>query len=232
MQATTVQSPPAGQPVPPQAPAASAPAAPGPPSVIVSNPDGSTTTLPVPLTQADIAAIKSRRSELSNQLRSAEGRRDELASQLATQPPGPDRTGLEQRLAVLDRRLAQIESDIGATGRQLTAAAPGLNAGTSEPPVNDIPENVLAISIVFTLFILFPIAITLARNLWKRGSVRTIVQPAPETNDRLERLEQGVEAIAIEIERVSEGQRFVTKLLSEGAPQTKLQQAEQVAERV
>ena len=32
---------------------------------------------------------------------------------------------------------------------------------------------------------------------------------------RLERLEQGVEAIAIEVERVAEGQRFATKLLSE-----------------
>ena len=36
-----------------------------------------------------------------------------------------------------------------------------------------------------------------------------------ESAQRLERLEQGMEAIAIEIERVSEGQRFVTRLLSE-----------------
>jgi len=34
---------------------------------------------------------------------------------------------------------------------------------------------------------------------------------------RLERVEQTVESIAIEMERVSEGQRFVTKLLSERA---------------
>jgi hypothetical protein len=31
----------------------------------------------------------------------------------------------------------------------------------------------------------------------------------------MERLEQGMEAIAIEVERISEGQRFVTRLLSE-----------------
>lgn len=230
MQATTAPPSPTVDPVvvPAQAPAAPT----AQPMVIVSNPDGTTTTLPIPATRAEIAAIRSRRSELSSQLNSAEGRREELAAQIASQPAGPVRAGLEQRLAVLDRRLAQLESDIAATGRQLTAASPGLSGGTSEPPVNDIPENVLAISIVFTLFILFPIAITLARNLWKRGSVKTIVQPAPETNDRLERLEQGVEAIAIEIERVSEGQRFVTKLLSEAAPQAKLQQAEQAAERV
>jgi hypothetical protein len=34
---------------------------------------------------------------------------------------------------------------------------------------------------------------------------------------RLERVEQAVESIAIEIERVSEGQRYVTKLMSERA---------------
>ena len=228
MQQTTVTptapTPPQGL-IPPAIP-------PGAATVVVTNPDGTTMLMPVPQTRAEIQAIRSRRSELSSQLNSAEGRRDELAEQIATTPAGPARAGLEARLGVLDRRLAQLESDIAATGRQLTNAPAVLNPGTQEPPVNDIPDNALALSIVFTLFVLFPIAITLARNLWRRGSVKTVVQQTPETNDRLERLEQGVEAIAIEIERVSEGQRFVTKLLSENAPQVRLQQGEQVAERV
>jgi hypothetical protein len=38
-----------------------------------------------------------------------------------------------------------------------------------------------------------------------------------EQDDRLARLEQAVEAIAIEVERISEGQRFTTKLLTERA---------------
>jgi len=41
-------------------------------------------------------------------------------------------------------------------------------------------------------------------------------------DDRLARLEQAVDAIALEVERISEGQRFTTKLLSEqgrAAPQ-------------
>jgi hypothetical protein len=37
-----------------------------------------------------------------------------------------------------------------------------------------------------------------------------------EVAGRLERMEQAIEAVAIEIERISEGQRFTTKLLSEG----------------
>jgi hypothetical protein len=37
----------------------------------------------------------------------------------------------------------------------------------------------------------------------------------PLAAQRLERLEQAVDTIAIEIERISENQRFTTKLLSE-----------------
>jgi hypothetical protein len=40
---------------------------------------------------------------------------------------------------------------------------------------------------------------------------------APEVTTRLERIEQAVDAIAIEVERISEGQRFTTKLLTERA---------------
>ncbi|HEX6574722.1 MAG TPA: hypothetical protein VF042_07090 [Gemmatimonadaceae bacterium] len=38
------------------------------------------------------------------------------------------------------------------------------------------------------------------------------------SDDRLARLESAVEAIAIEVERISEGQRFTTRLLSEQQP--------------
>ncbi|MEO8192445.1 MAG: hypothetical protein ABI681_01260 [Gemmatimonadales bacterium] len=37
----------------------------------------------------------------------------------------------------------------------------------------------------------------------------------PEISSRLERMEQSIDAIAVEIERISEGQRFTTKLLAE-----------------
>jgi hypothetical protein len=43
-------------------------------------------------------------------------------------------------------------------------------------------------------------------------------------DDRLARLEQAVESIAIEVERISEGQRFTTKLLTERAQADQLSQ--------
>jgi hypothetical protein len=37
--------------------------------------------------------------------------------------------------------------------------------------------------------------------------------------DRLSRIEQGIDAMSVEVERISEGQRFTTKLLSERQPE-------------
>jgi hypothetical protein len=41
---------------------------------------------------------------------------------------------------------------------------------------------------------------------------------SPEVAARLERMEQALDSIAIEVERISENQRFTTKLLSERGP--------------
>ena len=49
---------------------------------------------------------------------------------------------------------------------------------------------------------------------------RRLSAPPPAAalpDPRLERMEQAIEAIAVEIERISEAQRFTTKLLSERA---------------
>ena len=40
-------------------------------------------------------------------------------------------------------------------------------------------------------------------------------------DERLRRIENAVESVAVEVERISENQRFTTKLLSEGRPSTK-----------
>ena len=42
---------------------------------------------------------------------------------------------------------------------------------------------------------------------------------APVSDERMARLEMAVESIALEVERISEGQRFTTKLLSDAAKQ-------------
>ena len=56
-----------------------------------------------------------------------------------------------------------------------------------------------------------------ARILWRMGSRTSREFPAADS-ERLERLEQAVDAIAIEVERISEGQRFAVSLLSDRQP--------------
>ena len=57
-----------------------------------------------------------------------------------------------------------------------------------------------------------PLAKALARRM-ERGPSQTSLPP--DVTARLERMEQAVDSIAIEVERISEGQRFTTKLLAE-----------------
>jgi hypothetical protein len=52
----------------------------------------------------------------------------------------------------------------------------------------------------------------------KKDEARAENGAVPSVTDaRLARIEQSVDAIALEVERISEGQRFTTKLLSENA---------------
>jgi len=52
---------------------------------------------------------------------------------------------------------------------------------------------------------------------WARRLERGPAPPpfSPDVAARLERMEQALDSIAIEVERISEGQRFTTKLLAE-----------------
>jgi len=175
-----------------------------------------------PLTARDVAMLRQRGRELSNQLTSASGRRDDLARALED-ASGVNRQGLEQRIAQLDQRIMTIEGAIAENGRLLAMASPAVretNTSTAPPPPNPFgldPGQVTGIAIVGTIFVLFPLAIALARNIWRRGTKHVPAPQAPESAQRMERLEQAVDAIAIEVERISEGQRFVTRILTEGS---------------
>lgn len=199
--------PPSGAPTPPQA-AVQIQAGPGNPAM----------TIGIPTTRAELAAIRARRSELSSQLISASNRREELSAQLRTATSPADRAGIEQRIAVLDQRIVQLESDIASTGRLLTGAPAGVLVSSREQELfgGFASGEVLAFAIVLTIFVLAPLAVGAARMMWKRAAANPVRHMVPpETAGRLERIEQAVEAIAVEVERVSEGQRFVTRLMSE-----------------
>ena len=211
MQATTQTSP-----VVVETPPATA----GPITITTVGADGKAQTISVPRTQAEVDALVRQREEISDQLSNVNERRQELVNEIRSSPGGVARTGLEDRVRILDQRLVQLESDLAVTGRQLAGAPADLVAFSQRevpgPPSggNGDWEEGIAFGTFFTLL---GMGIIYGFRRWRRRK-----QPKTRTSDlpsdsaqRLERLEQGMEAIAIEIERVSEGQRFVTRLLSE-----------------
>jgi hypothetical protein len=76
-------------------------------------------------------------------------------------------------------------------------------------------KEITAVAVVFMLVVLMPITIATCARLLKPLRHAPPPPADPLSNARLDRLEQAMDAIAIEIERISEGQRFVTKVLTD-----------------
>ncbi len=102
---------------------------------------------------------------------------------------------------------------------QITIRRPDGNTVISMPPFgpNTIPPQAVDISIAFFLTVAaiiigLPLARAFARRMDRRGGTAPI---SNEIASQLNHLNQAVDAIALEVERISEGQRFTTRLLSE-----------------
>jgi signal transduction histidine kinase len=97
---------------------------------------------------------------------------------------------------------------------------PGQEPHTAVPPWQhepDIPPQVVDIVGMLTfataaVLILRPLMRAFANRFERRGAQTAL---PPEVSAHMQRLEQAIEAVAIEVERISEGQRFTTKLLAE-----------------
>ena len=195
----------------------STPKAPSAPSAPVSS---TPVVVGLPTTGQEVAAARIRLKDLQNQLQDAAARRQNISSQLLRADPSA-RAGIEARMNELDARILRIERDISATTGQITNAPTGaLTAGTRDPfdmALNRLGDNIVPIVVIPTIFLFFPFAIAMSRLIWRRTSAtpRQSAVADPAVQNRLEQLQQSVDTIAIEIERISEGQRFVTKVLSE-----------------
>jgi hypothetical protein len=196
------------------APTPSGDAQAAPASITTVAADGKTVTLTIPRTQAEIEQLLLQRRELNQQLNIVVARRTRLSSEIAQTPEGLNRTGLSDHLRILDNRVVQLETDLASTERQLSLAPGELSRFTiqADNSHGDDFETGATVGSVITGVILMAVFLY-RRRRWKRKAP-ALTEPTA-SDGRLERLERGMEAIAIEIERVSEGQRFVTRLLSE-----------------
>jgi hypothetical protein len=119
------------------------------------------------------------------------------------------------------------DGDVAPPGTPVIAGAPhnivirspdGNATVVSLPNARDvIPPQAVDISIAFfitiaAIIIGLPLARAFARRMDRNASR---AQVAPEVSAQLTQLNQAVDAIALEVERISEGQRYTTRLLSE-----------------
>ena len=84
------------------------------------------------------------------------------------------------------------------------------------PYVPHSTTGVTGLIIVASTFLLLPFVIALAIRMMRRTTPPALPSDWQDARARLDRLEQAVDTIAIEVERISEGQRFLTKVLTDG----------------
>jgi len=164
--------------------------------------------------------LKAQREELGDQLSLMSNRRENLAEQL--QDPmmrGASRTGLEQRITEVDARISMLDKQIAEVDGQVARAAaiPGATVRPSEPRTGPQEEVWAPLGALFILVAFLPLSIAYARRIWRRGAAAGVVVASlpKEMSERFVRMEQAVEATALEVERIGEGQRFMTRVLTE-----------------
>ena len=189
------------------------------PTVHVVLGDDKAQTLQIPKSHDEMMGLLAQRRQLTEQLDQATERRNDLMEKIQGAPESA-KPGLQSELNVLNDRIVQLESNLNVIGQEIAGASPDLISMAEEPrsnPGDAFDEGMAAgaaagagsVLVIMTALIFF------LRRLWRRRA-----RTAPPTlhaadSERLQRLEHGMDAMAIEIERISEGQRYVTKLLSE-----------------
>jgi hypothetical protein len=179
-----------------------------------------TPTAPVAVQDADLGSLQSQLAEARVQFAGlkaqSDGLKDQLDQMLRTNPARP---GVQQQWADAGVQLANVEGKIATLearialkqGRPLVA--PAVTQIPVIPRVYLSPGLVVPAATFVTLALVLPISIAWAKRIMGRASR---VTPVPsDVTMRLERIEQAVDTIAIEVERISEGQRFVTRIMAE-----------------
>lgn len=197
-------------------------------------------------TSAQIQDLSARLADLKLKASDLELREHQLVQQRAAASPA-QRTKIEGQLATLQHervsntvqildlsnRLAEAERPrdmtqrIGQSPDIVRPEGPSVGAPqfpvTIQPPPDPGSTQQALRDLVFSdgfqiasFLLLFPFAVALARRVWVRGGRRTSAADI-ESSPRLQRIEQAIESIAIEVERIGEAQRFTTKLLGERA---------------
>lgn len=182
--------------------------------------------------QLGLEALYTRRADFHEQIERMTSLRGQLADQIA-HTDGSLRAEPQARLAALDARIARIEKEALATEDRISALLEKGVVGSDPaiahsspahlPPPPPRPPTVIEIPVPGPAYMDWRIlgleaagflllTAILCRWTWQRAKKRFSLRPLAGENMQLQ---QAVDAIALEVERISEGQRFVTTLLNQ-----------------
>jgi hypothetical protein len=183
----------------------------------------------------ELGTLQARRAELSGQLGSIQGRRALLVDQMR-QLPVDSRTEFAERIRLQDGRAARLETEMNAVEDQIAAL---IARGVAPPPsgfdrlmqgaFNAPPTPTIAVTrvpsdpfqsewgILFGGMVLMQglTLVLLGVVVWRSFVRRTIGRLTGEDATRLEQLQRSVDVMAVEVERISESQRFTAKMLND-----------------
>ncbi len=171
---------------------------------------------------ADVyTALREQRSELREQLENLEEKRQELRQELREDGGEATNAGILARIKELDARISATDAQLASADLAVAKAAsvPGAVVEPPQLPRNGPPEEAYILGSLFMVVTLLPLSIAYARRIWRRGA--TVIAPVPaEVRQQIDSLSNAVETIAHEVERIGEGQRFITKVLAEKQPES------------
>ncbi|MGH7679299.1 MAG: hypothetical protein ACRENU_12585 [Gemmatimonadaceae bacterium] len=182
-------------------------------------------------------ALNQQRSELQAQQSELSRRRNQLDEQ-RHQASGPARAQLEARIAEIDARTARLDAQLQQVNDRIVETMSRLT--DESPVVVDVPQiRIPPITIPNIPAMNFPQrrgpdmgqiggmmaaeAVLLALIgfvFWRVGMKRMREQFErifSTQSQQLTQLQQAMDVIGIEVERISEGQRYVAKVLTEGS---------------
>jgi len=193
-----------------------APAAPTTPAPVLATPIAAGRS--APSASAIYEGFRAQRRELTNQLDQLESTRREITGQLEDIPVGSlDRKPLDARITDIDAQITSVDHLLAANATDIAKAAAIPGAVVERPP--DIPHGpppeAWVLGGMFMVIVLLPLSIAWARRIWRRSAAAVTSFPR-EIGERLLRMEQALEATSVEVERIGEGQRFLTRLFTEG----------------
>ena len=174
---------------------------------------------PVTNPEAVYKGLTHQRDELGNQMERLKDERRDITNRLQSEE-GPlsaaDKAGLEKRLTTIDGRIEALDAQIAGVDAQVASAAavPGAIVERPPEPRHGPPEEVFVLGGIFIFVAIFPISIAFARRIWRRSAAAVSALPH-DIVERFTQIDQAVESIAVEVERIGEGQRFITRVLSE-----------------